>query len=55
MTYTQGASSLIDYIYSKTSLEAYMIEWLPNNHNKKTTQDSTYIKENMLEINDIVE
>ena len=32
-----------------------MLEWLPNYGNQKTTQDSTYIKENMLEINDIFE
>ena len=30
-----------------------MIEWLRNDNNQKTTQESTYIKENMSEINDI--
>ena len=30
-----------------------MLGWLPNDGNQKTTQDSTYIKENMSEINDI--
>ena len=32
-----------------------MLEWIPNNGNKNTTKDSTYIKENMSEINDIDE
>ena len=32
-----------------------MLEWLHNNGNQKTIQESTYIKENMSEINDIVE
>ena len=32
-----------------------MIEWLPNDNNQKTTQESTYIKESMSDINDIVE
>ena len=32
-----------------------MPEWLHNNGNQKTTQESNYIKENMSEINDIVE
>ena len=32
-----------------------MLERLPHDGNQKTTQESTYIKENVLEINDIVE
>ena len=32
-----------------------MPERLPNYFNQKTTQESTYIKENMSEINDIIE
>ena len=32
-----------------------MLEWLHNDVNQKTTQESTYIKENMSEINDILE
>ena len=32
-----------------------MLEWLPNNGNQKTTQESTYLKENLSGINDIVE
>ena len=32
-----------------------MLEWLPNDGNQKTTQDSTFIKENMSEINNIDE
>ena len=32
-----------------------MLERLSNEANQKTTQESTYIKENMSEINDIVE
>ena len=30
-----------------------MIEWLPNDVNQKNTQEYTWIKENMSEINDI--
>ena len=32
-----------------------MLKLLTNDNNKKTTQESTYIKENMSEINDILE
>ena len=32
-----------------------MLEWLTNTGNQKTTQESTYTKENISEINDIVE
>ena len=32
-----------------------MPEWLHNNGNQKTTQESTSVKENILEINDIIE
>ena len=32
-----------------------MIEWLPNDVNQKNTQEYTWIKENMSEINDIGE
>ena len=32
-----------------------MLEWLPSYGNKKTTQYYNHIKENMSEINDIVE
>ena len=32
-----------------------MIEWLRNDNNQKTTQDSTYIKENVSEIYNIHE
>ena len=41
-------------IYKVRNLESYMLEWLPNYCNQKTTQESTYIKENMSEINDII-
>ena len=32
-----------------------MLEWLLNYGNQKTSQEYTYIKENISEINDIVE
>ena len=32
-------------------MEANMLEWLPNNSNQKSTQEYTFIRENMLEIN----
>ena len=32
-----------------------MLEWLPNYGNQNTTQESNYIKENISEINYIVE
>ena len=42
-------------IYKPIKLNAYMLKWLPNDKNKNTTQESTYINNIMSEINDMDE